>query len=123
MERAKSCGYAVTLFGRRRALPELSSGNYNTRSFGERVAMNMPIQGTAADIIKSAMVEANRQLQEKNLQAKLVLQVHDELIFDTPVSEEAQVRALAKSCMENVIQLSVQLRADVKSGQSWYDTK
>ncbi|MDO4573131.1 MAG: DNA polymerase, partial [Clostridia bacterium] len=93
-------GYAVTLFHRRRALPELASGNYNTRSFGERVAMNMPIQGTAADVIKLAMVRAAEALCERRLKARLILQVHDELIFDTPLEEEAAVRALAAECME-----------------------
>ena len=123
IESAKERGYAVTLFGRRRALPELASSNYNTRSFGERVAMNMPIQGTAADIIKLAMVHAVRALNERGLKARLILQVHDELIFDTPLAETDAVCALAKDCMQNVIVLRVPLLASVKTGRSWYDTK
>ncbi len=120
---AKERGYAVTICNRRRALPELASGNYNTRSFGERVAMNMPIQGAAADIIKLAMVRASDALHSEGLSAKLILQVHDELIFDTPVSEAETVAKLVRDCMENVVSLSVPLLADVKTGDSWYDTK
>ena len=120
---AKEAGYAKTLFNRRRALPELTSGNFNTRSFGERVAMNMPIQGTAADIIKLAMVHAAAALEKNRLQSKLILQVHDELIFDTPSGETEAVMEMVKACMENVVQLSVPLLAEVKTGHSWYDTK
>lgn len=120
---AKSSGYAVTLFGRRRMMPELTSGNYNTRSFGERVAMNMPIQGTAADIIKLAMVHVGSALKEQALGARLILQVHDELILDTPAAEVDRVMTLVQDCMQRVIALRVPLLADVKSGQSWYDTK
>lgn len=116
-------GYAVTMFGRRRALPELKSNNYNTRSFGERVAMNMPIQGSAADIIKLAMVRAEQALEREGLQARLILQVHDELIFDTPVDEQERVEQLARDCMERVCALCVPLLADVRAGHSWYDTK
>lgn len=116
-------GYAVTMFGRRRALPELKSSNYNTRSFGERVAMNMPIQGSAADIIKLAMVHAEQMLQERRLRARLILQVHDELIFDAPLEEQGQVLALARDCMEHVCELRVPLIAETRAGHSWYDTK
>ena len=123
VEQAKANGYAVTLFGRRRATPELVSGNFNTRSFGERVAMNMPIQGTAADIIKLAMVRAPQILTENGLTAKLLLQVHDELIFDAPRAEAERVAALVKDCMENVIALSVPLVAEVRTGESWFETK
>ncbi len=119
----KETGYAKTVFHRRRALPELSSGNFNTRSFGERVAMNMPIQGTAADIIKLAMVRASALLEEKGFAAKLILQVHDELIFDTPVEEAERVAKLVCDCMEHVCTLSVPLTADVRIGKTWYDTK
>ena len=119
----KEAGYAKTVFHRRRALPELSSGNFNTRSFGERVAMNMPIQGTAADIIKLAMVRASALLEKKGFAAKLSLQVHDELIFDTPAGEAERVAALVGECMEQVCTLSVPLTADVRIGKSWYDTK
>ena len=123
VEDAKHLGYAITMFERRRALPELKSSNYNTRSFGERVAMNMPIQGAAADIIKLAMVEVNDALQKRGLKTKLILQVHDELIFDVPKAEEDEVVALVHESMEQVAKLSVPLDADVKVGHSWYETK
>ena len=120
---AKRLGYAVTMFERRRSLTELKSSNYNTRSFGERVAMNMPIQGTAADIIKLAMVKVSQILHERGLKTKLILQVHDELIFDVPKAEEEEVVSLVHECMEQVAQLSVPLDADVKVGRSWYESK
>ncbi len=123
VERGKQEGCVKTLLGRRRELPELKSSNYNTRSFGERVAMNMPIQGTAADIIKLAMVRAHRALAGQELKAKLVLQVHDELIFDVPRGEEEAVAKLVQECMEGAMRLCVPLIAEVKSGHSWYDTK
>ncbi|MBO4878666.1 MAG: DNA polymerase I [Clostridia bacterium] len=127
MEKAKQDGrergYAKTLFGRRRELPELKASNFNTRSFGERVAMNMPIQGTAADIIKAAMVKVHRRLRDEGLRAKLVLQIHDELIIDTPEDEAERVSALLSECMTGVIRLDVPLVADVASGHSWFDTK
>ena len=123
VEEGKARGYAVTMFGRRRALPELKSSNYNTRSFGERVAMNMPIQGSAADIIKLAMVHAADRLRSEQLNARLILQVHDELIFDTPEQERERVTALVRDCMEHVCSLRVPLIADVRVGHSWFDTK
>ncbi len=123
VENGKRDGYVKTLLGRRRELQELRSSNYNTRSFGERVAMNMPIQGTAADIIKLAMVRVDAALYERNLKAKLVLQVHDELILDTPPEEEEEVKGIVCDCMQNAMQLDVPLIADVRSGHSWYDTK
>ena len=123
VEEAKQQGYAVTMYDRRRAMLELKSANYNTRSFGERVAMNMPIQGTAADIIKLAMVKVSQKLQERGLKTKLILQVHDELIFDVPREEAEEVVALVHDCMEHVAELSVPLDADVKVGHSWYETK
>ncbi len=123
VEDAKRLGYAVTMFDRRRAMTELKSSNYNTRSFGERVAMNMPIQGTAADIIKLAMVKVSRLLRERNLKTKLILQVHDELIFDVPKEEADEVVALVHDCMEHVAELSVPLDAEVRTGHSWYETK
>lgn len=123
VEDAKRLGYAVTMFDRRRAMTELKSSNYNTRSFGERVAMNMPIQGTAADIIKLAMVEVSRLLKARGLKTKLILQVHDELIFDVPKAETQEVETLVHECMEHVAELSVPLDADVKVGHSWYETK
>jgi len=123
VDEAKKNGYAITMFERRRAMTELKSSNYNTRSFGERVAMNMPIQGTAADIIKLAMVKVSRILNERGLKTKLILQVHDELIFDTPKEEAEEVENLVHECMEQVAHLSVPLDADVKVGHSWYETK
>jgi len=116
-------GYVSTLMGRRRELPELASSNYNTRSFGERVAMNMPIQGSAADIIKLAMVRVHRTLKERGLQARLILQIHDELIIDAPVAEAEAVKELLLSCMQGVMELKVPLTAEVSAGRSWYDTK
>jgi len=119
----KERGYAITMFGRRRELPEVKSSNYNTRSFGERVAMNMPIQGSAADIIKLAMVTVAQRLKDEGYQAKLLLQVHDELILDTPFDEADRVETLLRECMEGVCALSVPLIADIKRGSSWYETK
>ncbi|MEL7603373.1 MAG: DNA polymerase I, partial [Bacillota bacterium] len=123
VENGKRDGYVKTLLGRRRELQELKSSNYNTRSFGERVAMNMPIQGTAADIIKLAMVRVDAALSERKLKAKLVLQVHDELILDTPPEEEEEVKCIVCDCMQNAMRLDVPLIAEVRSGHSWYDTK
>jgi len=123
VEDAKRTGYAVTMFDRRRSMLELRSSNYNTRSFGERVAMNMPIQGTAADIIKLAMVKVSEKLKARKLKTKLILQVHDELIFDVPMGEVDEVVALVHDCMEHVASLSVELDADVKVGHTWYETK
>ncbi len=120
---AKELGYAKTMFGRRRPLPELHAGNAITRSFGERVARNMPIQGTAADIIKIAMIRVYRRLQAEGLQARLILQVHDELMVEAPIEEEALVAALLKEEMERAAQLAVALTADVHSGTTWFDAK
>jgi len=120
---AREKGYAVTLFGRRRPLPEIASANYNLRSFGERVAMNMPIQGSAADIIKLAMIRVHKELAQGGFAAKLILQVHDELIVDTPESEAQAVAALMERCMVGVASLKVPLLAEVKTGKSWFDTK
>ena len=123
IKEAKQSGCAVTLLGRRRDLPELSSSNFNTRAFGERVAMNMPIQGTAADIIKLAMVRVDKRLAEGGYKAKIVLQVHDELIIDCPLEEKEEVSSLLLDCMENAYAMRVPLVADVHTGNSWYDTK
>ncbi len=120
---AKEKGYAQTIYGRRRPMPELKSSNYNTRSFGERVAMNMPIQGSAADIIKIAMVHVDRALREAGLKGKLVLQIHDELIVDAPEAEAETIRQLMESCMEQVADLKVKLIAEAAMGKSWFDTK
>ena len=119
----KTLGYARTLYGRRRPLPELSSPNYNMRQFGERVAMNMPVQGTAADIIKMAMNAVHAELKRRNLKARLILQVHDELIVESPLEEETEVTDLLRSCMEQVASLKVPLIVDIHSGKSWFDSK
>ncbi|MDR2599733.1 MAG: DNA polymerase I [Oscillospiraceae bacterium] len=116
-------GYVSTLFGRRRYLPELKSSNFNTRSFGERVALNMPIQGTAADIMKIAMLNVSKRLEKEGLSAKLILQVHDELIAECPNSEVDSVCAVLHEEMENAAKLSVPLVAETRVGKSWYDAK
>jgi len=123
IEDAKETGYVSTLYNRRRPMPELRSSNFNIRAAGERIAMNMPLQGTAADIIKLAMINVSRRLQEEGLDARLVLQVHDELLLEVPHSELAAVSDQLKNEMENVAALSVPLVADVNTGDSWYDTK
>lgn len=120
---AKEKGYVSTIFGRRRELPELSSSNYMIRSFGERVAMNTPIQGTAADIIKIAMVNIYRRLKEEGLTARLILQVHDELIIEAPLNERDRVSHFLGEEMEKAAKLKVRLLAEVHSGASWYDCK
>ncbi len=122
MERGREDGYVSTLYGRRRWLPELKSSNYNTRSFGERVALNMPIQGTAADIIKLAMIRVDRRLRAEKLEARLVLQVHDELIVECPEGEAEQVKALLQEEMAGAAALSVPLIADAKAGRTWAET-
>ena len=119
----KAEGYSVTMYGRRRPLPELSSANYNRRQFGERAAMNTPVQGTAADIIKLAMVRVHDALCQGGFRARLILQVHDELLIEAPQDEAGRVAQLLRDCMEHVAELSVPLVAEVKTGSSWYETK
>ena len=119
--RAKADGYVTTLFARRRWVPELKSSNFNTRSFGERVALNAPIQGTAADVIKAAMIRVRDRLLAQGLKGRLVLQVHDELIVECPEEEAEAVRRLVKEEMEAVISLPVPLVADTAAGKSWAD--
>lgn len=123
VDEAKEKGYAQTIFGRRRYLPELASSNHNLRAFGERVARNMPIQGTAADIIKIAMIRVQKRLQEEKMQAKLILQVHDELIVEAPQAQAQAVARILAEEMENAAQLRVRLLADVHIGKTWYDAK
>jgi len=120
---ARRDGYVKTMMNRIRYIPELKSTNHNVQAFGERVALNTPIQGTAADIIKAAMVRVHRRLKEEGLKARLILQVHDELIIEAPKNEEEKVKVLLKSEMENVAQLKVPLKADTASGFSWYEAK
>ena len=116
---AREQGYAVTLLGRRRYLPELSSANFNIRSFGERCAMNSPIQGTAADIIKLAMIRVADALKQRGMQTRLILQVHDELILEAPENEAEAAAQLLKECMESVMQLEVPLKTDITTGGDW----
>lgn len=121
--KAREDGYVETLFGRRRALPELKSSNYNVRSFGERVALNMPIQGTAADVIKLAMVRVHRRFEVEGLKARLILQVHDELIAECPPEEAETVKVILAQEMQSAVSYSVPLTAEAKTGHSWHDTK
>ena len=120
---AKKTGYVATLYNRRRGVPELTSPNFNQRAFGQRVAMNMPIQGTAADIIKIAMINVANRIKSESLTTKLVLQVHDELLLEVPHSELEYVKGMLQEEMEGAAQLKVPLVVDVKVGESWYDTK
>ena len=123
IEQAKRDGFVSTLFGRRRYLPELSSSNRNLVAFGERVARNMPIQGTSADIIKIAMANVFRRLRQEGLESRLILQVHDELIVEAPEKEAEEVCVLLREEMENACQMDVRLTADVHTGKTWYDAK
>ena len=122
-KKAKDDGYVTTLFGRRRPLPELRAANFNIRSFGERVALNTPIQGTAADIIKLAMVNVHRRMEAEGLQAKLILQIHDELIVECPEVEAETVKRILVEEMENVVSYSVPLDVDAHIGKSWSEAK
>ena len=123
VESAKEKGYAQTMFGRRRRISELFSNNYNVRSFGERAAMNMPLQGTAADIIKLAMLRVDGKLRENGLDSRIILQVHDELILDACLSEQQQVMRILKEEMENCVVLSVPLTVNIACGDNWYSAK
>ncbi len=116
-------GYAVTLMGRRRYLPELQSAKAQIREFGKRAAMNTPVQGTAADIIKLAMVRVDRLLREHGLQSRLILQVHDELLLECPPEEVEEAAGLLKEAMEQVITLNVPLLAEVHIGRNWAEAK
>lgn len=123
VEQAKKDGYVKTLFERRRYLPELASSNAMLRAFGERVARNMPIQGTAADIIKIAMIRVYRRLKEENMQAKLILQVHDELIVEAPEAEIQKAAQIVSEEMEHACRMKVRLKSDANIGKTWYDAK
>ncbi len=120
---AKEKGYVSTIFGRRRPVPEISSSNFMQRQFGERIAMNAPIQGTAADVMKIAMVRVNRELKKQELKSRIVLQVHDELLLEVPFDEEEQVKALVKEAMMGAARMAVPLEIEIQSGMSWFDTK
>lgn len=121
VEDAKRQGYAKTIFGRRRRIPELRSDNHQTRQFGARVAKNMPLQGSASDIIKFAMLKVAKKLKENNLKSKLILQIHDELVVDCPQDEVEIVKNLLKNSMENVVNLTVKLPVEVTNGTTYYD--
>ena len=123
VEQAKEQGYSVTMFGRRRPVPELKSSNFMQRSFGERVAMNAPIQGTAADIIKIAMIRVNERLKREQLRARLLLQVHDELLIEAPLEEVDQVQRILEEEMTHAADLKVKLEIDMHTGNSWYEAK
>lgn len=120
---AKHNGYAQTIFNRRRIIPDINSRNFQQRSFSERVAMNMPIQGTAADIIKIAMVRVYKRLKSENLKSRLILQVHDELLVEAKKDEVEQVKQILKSEMENAVQFSVPMSVDIHEGNTWFETK
>ena len=123
VEEAKNKGYASTMFNRRRYIQELSSNNYMVREFGKRAAMNTPIQGTAADIMKIAMIKVYRELKNKNLKSKIVLQVHDEMMIESPLEEKEQVKQILKQSMETAANLKVPLLAEISEATNWYDCK
>ena len=123
IKKAYQDGYVKTLFGRIRYIPELKNTNYMIRNSGERMALNTPIQGTSADIIKKAMIEIHKSLKENNLKSKMILQVHDELIFDALISEEEQLKKIIKEVMENTFKLKVPLKVDIETGSDWYQAK
>lgn len=123
VESAKNKGYVTTLYNRRREIPELSSKNYMIRKFGERAAMNTPIQGTAADIMKIAMIKVYNELKNRNLKSKIVLQIHDELLVETYLEEKEEVATILKECMENAASLKVPLKVEVEEGKNWYQAK
>jgi DNA polymerase-1 len=116
---AHQCGYVSTILGRKRYIPELSSNNFSDRAYGERIAANTPIQGSAADICKLAMLEIDRQFKAAGLEAKMVLQIHDELLFEAPASEVDQVLDVVRQAMERPCELDVPLKVDIGTGASW----
>ena len=123
VQKAKKLGFSETMFGRRREIKELTSNNYMVRQFGERAAMNTPVQGTAADIMKIAMIKVYNELQKRNFKTKIVLQVHDEMMLEAPEEEKEQVKEIIKSCMEGAASLKVPLIADVSEAKNWYECK
>ena len=123
IQKAKETGYSVTMFGRRREIKELKSNNYMVRQFGERAAMNTPVQGTAADIMKIAMIKVYNELKSRNLKTKIVLQVHDEMMLEAPMEEKEEVKILLKECMESAATLKVPLIAEISEANNWYDCK
>jgi len=123
IEDAKKLGYAMTMFNRRRTIKELSSNNYLVRQFGERAAMNTPVQGTAADIMKIAMIKIHNELKARNLKSRIVLQVHDEMMIEAPIEEKDTMKELLKQCMESAAELKVPLVAEVSEAENWYECK
>jgi len=116
-------GYVKTLFGRKRVIDELTSGNFMVRSQGERMALNTPIQGTSADILKKAMIEIYDEFNKRNLKSKMIIQVHDELLFDVRIEEEEEVLEIIKNIMENTYKLDVPLKVEIGKGNNWYEAK
>lgn len=123
VQSAKEIGYTTTMFGRRRYIPELFADNFNLRSFGERAAMNAPIQGSAADIMKCAMVKVYNRIQKENLNAKIILQIHDELVLETPLNEQEQVKEILKYEMEHAVKSRIPFLAEVNAGKDLYELK
>ncbi len=118
-EQARRDGYVQTLLGRRRAIPEVNASNRQVREAAERMAINMPVQGTSADIIKVAMINLHREMERRRLKSKMLLQVHDELIFEVPEEERAEMQKLVPEIMSTALELSVPLKVDVKTGTNW----
>ena len=123
VEEATKNGYSKTLFGRRRYIKELSSNNYMVREFGKRAAMNTPIQGTAADIMKIAMIKVYKELKSNNLKSKIILQVHDEMMIEAPIEEKEVVKKIIKESMESAAFLCIPLVAEISEATNWYDCK
>ena len=123
IESAKQSGMAVTMFGRRRTLPDINSKNFTRRSFAERTAMNTPIQGSAADIIKLAMNAVQEEIEKRQLKSRLLVQVHDELVLEVPAGEKEEIEKLLKDTMEHIVDLSVPLVVDIHSGANWEEAK
>ena len=123
VEIAKEKGFVETIYNRRRYIPELNSNNFMIKKFGERAAMNTPIQGTAADIMKIAMIKVYKELKDRGLKSKIVLQIHDELLIETLINEKEEVKDILKTCMESAVKLSVPLLVDIEEGNSWFQTK
>jgi len=121
IKKAENSGFVTTILGRRRYLPEINNKNQAIRQLAQRQAVNMPIQGSASDLIKLAMVQIHRQLKKKNLQAKMILQIHDELLFDVPEEETEVLIGLVKERMENVLKLEVPIKVDIKKGKNWLE--
>jgi len=118
-EQVRKLGYVQTLLGRRRFIPEINSSNRQVREAAERMAINMPVQGTSADIIKVAMINLHREMQKRQLKSKMLLQVHDELIFEVPEAELEEMRQLVPEIMSTAVELSVPLKVDMKTGNNW----